>query len=141
MRYIAKAQESDRAEVLALYKAQLGREFCPWNEYYPSDNEITYDLSRNALFVMREDGKIIAAISIEYDENEKKGMCIFEYIYFARPDSILEGMSVHEFREKAGRYLAKQNPVEADIVAAVPDSGVDAALRIFKRIIQIILLG
>lgn len=71
--------------------------------------------------------------SIEYDVKEKKGMCVFEYIYFARPDSILEGMSVHEFREKAGRYLAKQLPVDADIVAAVPDSGVDAALGYSKE--------
>ena len=72
--------------------------------------------------------------SIEYDKKVKKGMCVFEYIYFARPDSVLEGLGVHEFREKAGRFLAKQMPVDADIVAAVPDSGVDAALRLFKRI-------
>lgn len=78
--------------------------------------------------VVVKDGNIT---SIEYKEKEKKGMCVFEYIYFARPDSILEGMSVHEFREKAGRYLAKQLPVDADIVAAVPDSGIDSALRIF----------
>jgi len=75
--------------------------------------------------VVVKDGEIT---SIEYDEKAKKGMCVFEYIYFARPDSVLEGMSVHEFREKAGRYLATQNPVDADIVAAVPDSGIDAAL-------------
>ena len=60
-------------------------------------------------------------------------MCVFEYIYFARPDSIMEGMSVHKFRENAGRYLAKQLPTEADIVAAVPDSGVDAALGYSKE--------
>ena len=80
--------------------------------------------------VVVKDGEIT---SIEYDEKAKKGMCVFEYIYFARPDSILEGMSVHEFREKAGRFLATQNPVEADIVAAVPDSGVDAALGYSKE--------
>ncbi len=81
--------------------------------------------------VVVQDGNIT---SIEANTNQKKSMCVFEYIYFARPDSILEGMSVHEFRELSGRYLAKQLPVEADIVAAVPDSGIDAALRIFKRI-------
>ena len=81
--------------------------------------------------IVVQDGNIT---SIESNTNQKKSMCVFEYIYFARPDSILEGMGVHEFREKAGRYLAKQLPVEADIVAAVPDSGIDAALRIFKRI-------
>lgn len=66
--------------------------------------------------------------SCEYMTNEKKGLCIFEYIYFSRPDSIVDGMSVHEFRKQTGKYLAKQAPVEADIVAGVPDSGLDAAL-------------
>lgn len=80
--------------------------------------------------VVVKDGNIK---SIEYDCKEKKGMCAFEYIYISRPDSILEGMSVHEFREKAGRFLAKQMPVDADIVAAVPDSGVDAALGYSKE--------
>lgn len=69
--------------------------------------------------------------SIQQNGNKKKGMCIFEYIYFSRPDSVLDGMCVHEFRELAGKYLAIQAPVKADIVAAVPDSGTDAALRIF----------
>ena len=80
--------------------------------------------------VVVKDGKVK---SIDYDSKEKKGMCVFEYIYFARPDSILEGMSVHEFREKAGRFLATQMPVDADIVAAVPDSGIDAALGYSKE--------
>ena len=75
MRTICKATEADRAAVLALYKAQLGREFCPWDEHYPSDNEITYDLSRNALFVMKEDGKVIAAISLELDESVDELSC------------------------------------------------------------------
>jgi len=72
--------------------------------------------------------------SMKYENGGKKGMCVFEYIYFARPDSIIEGLSVHQFREETGRCLAKQKPVDADIVSAVPDAGVDAALRIFKRI-------
>ena len=80
--------------------------------------------------VVVKDGKVK---SIDYDSKEKKGMCVFEYIYFARPDSILEGMSVNEFREKAGRFLATQMPVDADIVAAVPDSGIDAALGYSKE--------
>ncbi len=65
--------------------------------------------------------------------NEKKGMCVFEYIYFARPDSTIDGINVHLFREEAGRCLAKQAPVEADIVASVPDSGNDAALGYSKQ--------
>ena len=65
---IVPASESDRAEILALYNSQKGREFCPWDEGYPTDNEISYDLSRNALFVLKEDGLIKAAISLEKDE-------------------------------------------------------------------------
>ena len=91
--------------------------------------EFIRDVKPGEIIVVK-DGKIT---SIDYDSKEKKGMCVFEYIYFARPDSILEGMSVHEFREKAGRYLAKQMPVDADIVAAVPDSGIDAALGYSKE--------
>jgi amidophosphoribosyltransferase len=54
--------------------------------------------------------------------------CIFEYIYFSRPDSVLEGNSVYEVRKNIGRYLAGENPVAADVVVPVPDSGVPAAL-------------
>lgn len=54
-------------------------------------------------------------------------MCIFEYIYFARPDSIIAGQSVHRARVNAGRLLATQQHVQADIVVGVPDSGLDAA--------------
>ena len=54
--------------------------------------------------------------------------CIFEYIYFARPDSVIDGISVHGARLKAGRILAEERPVDADIVIGVPDSGLDAAL-------------
>ena len=57
-----------------------------------------------------------------------KRMCIFEYIYFARPDSVMAGNSVHEARKRAGRVLATTPPVDADIVIGVPDSGLDAAL-------------
>ncbi len=55
-------------------------------------------------------------------------MCIFEYIYFARPDSVICGQSVHEARRNAGRALAREFPVEADVVIGVPDSGLDAAM-------------
>lgn len=55
-------------------------------------------------------------------------LCVFEYIYFARPDSVIDGACVALSRQKAGRYLAKAHPVEADIVMGVPDSGLDAAL-------------
>lgn len=55
-------------------------------------------------------------------------MCVFEYVYFARPDSVIEGVSVHMARQRAGEYLWKEHPVEADVVIGVPDSGLDAAL-------------
>lgn len=58
----------------------------------------------------------------------KSAMCVFEYIYFARPDSIIEGSSVQHARMRAGEFLAKESPVDADIVIGVPDSGLDAAL-------------
>ncbi len=55
-------------------------------------------------------------------------MCIFEYIYFAQPDSVICGQSVHEARLEAGRILAREHPVDADVVIGVPDSGLDAAM-------------
>lgn len=60
--------------------------------------------------------------------SHKCAKCIFEYIYFARPDSTLDGISVYESRIRAGRLLARQHPVEADIVIGVPESGLDAAI-------------
>ena len=58
---------------------------------------------------------------------KKAARCIFEYIYFARPDSVVDGVSICGAREQAGRLLARQHPVDADIVCGVPDSGLDAA--------------
>ncbi|MBP3271099.1 MAG: amidophosphoribosyltransferase [Ruminococcus sp.] len=55
-------------------------------------------------------------------------MCVFEYVYFARPDSVIEGAGVHDARLRAGKFLWEEHPVEADIVIGVPDSGLDAAL-------------
>lgn len=54
--------------------------------------------------------------------------CIFEYIYFARPDSVLDGVSVQSARIRAGAVLAREHPIDADVVIGVPDSGLDAAI-------------
>ena len=59
---------------------------------------------------------------------KQERLCIFEYIYTARPDSIIAGCAVHKARRRAGALLAKAHPVEADIVVGVPDSGLDAAI-------------
>lgn len=63
-----------------------------------------------------------------YSENKKTtSLCLFEYIYVARPDSVIDGVNVNLARRKAGEILFNENPVEADIVCGVPDSGLDAA--------------
>jgi amidophosphoribosyltransferase len=58
----------------------------------------------------------------------KRAMCLFEYIYFARPDSVLDKQTLHASRVAAGRELAKEAPAEADVVIPVPDSAVPAAI-------------
>jgi len=58
----------------------------------------------------------------------KSALCIFEHVYFARPDSIIDGVSTHMTRIEAGRILAKEHPVDADIVIGAPSGGLDAAL-------------
>ena len=60
-------------------------------------------------------------------------MCIFEYLYFARPDSVIEGQSVHDSRMLAGKYLALEHPADADVVIGVPDSGLSAAMGFSKE--------
>ena len=60
-------------------------------------------------------------------------LCVFEYVYFARPDSVIEGCCVHEARSRAGAYLALEYPVQADVVVGVPDSGLDAAIGYSKQ--------
>ena len=65
-------------------------------------------------------------------ENCVSKLCAFEYIYFARPDTTLEGINVYEIREKSGEKIWQQAPVEADIVVGVPDSGVPAAIGFSK---------
>jgi amidophosphoribosyltransferase len=80
-----------------------------------------------------EPGELIAAgpSGLKYLYNKvpaQRSLCVFEYIYFARTDSKIDGLGVYESRKEAGRLLARQSPVEADVVIGVPESGIDAAI-------------
>ena len=75
--------------------------------------------------VLIEDGKVVHS---EICLRAPHSLCVFEYVYFARPDSVLDGLSVYEARLNMGRMLAREHPVEADLVCGVPDSGLEAAM-------------
>lgn len=62
-----------------------------------------------------------------------RSVCVFEYIYFARPDSVIDGCSVHKARLRAGAFLSVEHPVQADVVIGVPDSGIDGAIGYAAR--------
>lgn len=65
-----------------------------------------------------------------YTENcgGKTALCLFEYVYFSRPDSVVDGVSVNQARQRAGQLLARLHPVEADVVCGVPDCGIESAI-------------
>ena len=77
--------------------------------------------------VVVENGSIAFEETILTPKIKNTGICIFEYVYVARPDSFIDNLSVYEARVNMGRILAKENPVEADAVCGVPDSGLEAA--------------
>tara|TARA_B110000240_G_scaffold47115_1_gene53386 strand:+ start:1380 stop:2831 length:1452 start_codon:yes stop_codon:yes gene_type:complete len=79
----------------------------------------------NGEIVVIENSKIS---SVKPFPKQKARPCIFEYIYFARPDSIVDGKCAYEYRKNFGKQLAKENDIDADIIVPVPDSGVPAAL-------------
>jgi amidophosphoribosyltransferase len=83
------------------------------------------DVAPGEIIVFSKDG---VQFRKEHCGKEQPRHCIFEYIYFARPDSVLDGISVHSARIRAGECLAASHPAEADLVIGVPDSGLDAAL-------------
>jgi amidophosphoribosyltransferase len=82
------------------------------------------DVKAGEMVVINKEG---ITFSQPFDIVPKK-FCIFEYVYFARPDSDLEGVNIYEARKAIGRVLAREKPVEADMVIPVPDSGVPAAI-------------
>lgn len=87
--------------------------------------EFIRDVKPGEIIVFDKDG--IRSID-EHCKKTEQTTCIFEYIYFARPDSVIDGISVHSARLKAGACLALEHPVQADVVIGVPDSGIDAAI-------------
>ncbi|MCB9667528.1 MAG: amidophosphoribosyltransferase [Myxococcales bacterium] len=82
------------------------------------------DVEPGEMIVINRDGMQ----SLRPFASAARHMCIFEYVYFARPDSALEGISVYQARKRLGQTLAKECPADADVVIPVPDSGVPAAL-------------
>lgn len=89
--------------------------------------EFVRDVLPGEVVTISPEGGITSDMSLCLPK-EKQGRCIFEYIYFARPDSHIDGVSVYGSRIKAGRFLAMDSPVEADLVTGVPESGNAAAL-------------
>lgn len=107
MRKIVAATEENKEEILKLYKIQLGREFCPWDDSYPGMNEIEFDLGRESLFVMidgqeinadagSKEDRIIAAISIDDDPQVERLDC---WSHKLAPGAELSRLAVHpDFR-------------------------------------------
>ena len=83
------------------------------------------DVEPGEVIVVDRSGKIR---SLHASVKEKSAICVFEYIYFARPDSVIDGASVELARQEAGKYLSLEHPVGADLVMGVPDSGIPAAI-------------
>jgi len=86
--------------------------------------EFVRDINPGEIIIIDDSG----IQSIQTKPAEKTGLCIFEYVYFARPDSIIDGASVYQARIEAGKQLAVEHPVQADLVIGAPDSGLTAAL-------------
>ncbi|MBQ7362923.1 MAG: amidophosphoribosyltransferase [Clostridia bacterium] len=83
------------------------------------------EIDPGEIVVLTKDG--VTSIA-DHCKKEKEALCVFEYVYTARPDSVVAGCPVQEARKRAGALLAKAHPVDADVVVGVPDSGLDAAL-------------
>ncbi len=92
--------------------------------------EFVRDVLPGEILVFTENGVVSRK---EHCEKQKRRTCIFEYIYFARQDSVIDGISVYESRIRAGELLAESYPQAADIVIGVPDSGLDAALGYARK--------
>lgn len=87
------------------------------------------DVEPGEILIINESG----LRSIKPFAKQPKRFCIFEYVYFSRPDSISEGLNVYETRQRIGAFLARESPVDADVVVPVPDSGIPGALGYAKE--------
>ncbi len=102
--------------------------------YTISSESVAFDLIGSKFVRDIEPGEVIVfdrdgnMRSFEPFPKRPRRLCLFEYVYFARPDSLLDGVSVYHARKEMGRCLAREAPVEADMVVPVPDSGTPAAL-------------
>ena len=90
--------------------------------------ELVRDIEPGEIIIIDDKG----IKSYKYSENTQCQTCAFEYIYFARPDSTIDGLDVHYTRVRAGEELYKEHKIEADVVVAVPDSGIPAAIGYSK---------
>lgn len=90
--------------------------------------ELIRDVAPGEIIIIDESG----IKTYMYSENTQCQTCAFEYIYFARPDSTIDGIDVHESRVKAGEQLYNEHKIDADIVVAVPDSGIPSAIGYSK---------
>lgn len=107
--------------------AKLGDAFVVASETCAFDivgAEFVRDINHGEMVIIDENG----ITSLEPFEKKPSKFCIFEYIYFSRPDSSLEGKNVYEMRKNIGAELAKEVKIEADVVVPIPDSGVPAAI-------------
>ncbi len=89
--------------------------------------EFIRDVEPGEVVTVTADGRLLSDTSLCLPK-QKQARCVFEYIYFARPDTNIDGFSVFQSRVSAGRFLAEDSPVEADLVVGVPESGNAAAL-------------
>ena len=89
------------------------------------------ELEPGEIVVFSNDGTVKSIR--DHCEKVPESLCVFEYVYTSRPDSVIASASVHEARKRAGALLAEAHPVEADVVVGVPDSGLDAAIGYAER--------
>lgn len=117
----------DPSGIRPLTAGKLGEGYIVASEtcaFGPVGGTPTHELEPGEMVIIDSHGMRFA----QGHEPESGGMCLFEFIYFARPDSVMYGTSLYTARERMGETLAKEHAVEADIVVPVPDSGIPAAL-------------